>query len=374
MELKKQFEEFLKEIRPTPAQIEDYKDGHRRLTKRLKEDDVLKNIIVNTFIQGSYRRATAVRPVGDTKPDVDVVVVTNIDRTEVTAQEAIKNFVPFVEKHYSGKYKLNGRSIGITLSRVKLDLVVTALDQASEAKALAWKSVTALDSLEESPDWRFTDSWIPEDERELLTSDALKSVQAGQEWKSKPLWIPDREANEWEETNPLEQIRWTAEKNRLCNGNYVNIVKALKWWKNNNDSMPKYPKGYPFEHIIGDCCPVGSESVANGIVDTLEEITSKYQSYVALGHVPFLEDRGGSNDVLHRVTPDDFKKYYEGVTGAAKIARNALDCDDAIESAELWQDLFGSKFPIPAGVGPGGGTKGYTVPAGAAAVESTRWA
>ena len=52
-----------------------------------------------------------------------------------------------------------------------------------------------------------------------------------QEWKSDPLLIPDREAEEWDKTHPLEQIRWTVEKNKSCNTHYINVVKALKWWR-----------------------------------------------------------------------------------------------------------------------------------------------
>ncbi len=82
-----------------------------------------------------------------------------------------------------------------------------------------------------------------------------------------PLLIPDREAKKWIETNPLAQIQWTQRKNALCNSHYINVVKSLKWWQINNfhdGNLPKYPKGYPLEHIIGFCCPDDISSVAKG--------------------------------------------------------------------------------------------------------------
>ncbi len=67
MELPTYFTRFLKEIRPTEKQREKCKTGHQTLRDRLDEDTNLKPILVSTFLQGSYRRATAVRPKGEAK-------------------------------------------------------------------------------------------------------------------------------------------------------------------------------------------------------------------------------------------------------------------------------------------------------------------
>ena len=72
MELPTYFRDFLHDIRLTPNQIKSLKTGHTTLRKRLKEDKNLAPILVETFLQGSYRRHTAVRPNGDQRADVDV--------------------------------------------------------------------------------------------------------------------------------------------------------------------------------------------------------------------------------------------------------------------------------------------------------------
>ena len=108
MQMPSYFEKFLREIRPTPNQIENYKCGHNTLRDRLKGDEDLKPIFVSTFLQGSYRRATAVRPRKDKRPDVDVIVVTRLNRDEYTPDEAMDLFVPFLENHYKGKYRRQG--------------------------------------------------------------------------------------------------------------------------------------------------------------------------------------------------------------------------------------------------------------------------
>ncbi len=136
MELPSYFSDFLSEIRLTHGQINDCRTGHTTLRRRLLDDDKLSNVIVNTFLQGSYRRATAVRPKGNSRADVDVIVVTKLHKDEFTPARALEQFVPFLEKHYEGKYKPQGRSFAIELTYVDLDIVPTAAPSESEIGVL----------------------------------------------------------------------------------------------------------------------------------------------------------------------------------------------------------------------------------------------
>lgn len=68
------FKDFLSNIRLTDNQVNDLMTGHTTLRKRLEEDETLSKIIVSTFLQGSYRRSTAVKPKNGNKSDVDVIV------------------------------------------------------------------------------------------------------------------------------------------------------------------------------------------------------------------------------------------------------------------------------------------------------------
>ena len=56
------FNDFVSDIRLTESQIKDCITGHSTLRNRLESDAALSSIIVGTFLQGSYRRSTAVRP------------------------------------------------------------------------------------------------------------------------------------------------------------------------------------------------------------------------------------------------------------------------------------------------------------------------
>ena len=189
----------------------------------------------------------------------------------------------------------------------------------------------------------------------------IRDILEKDDWKDEALRIPDREADVWEWTDPLSQIGWTIDKNARCSGRYVNVVKALKWWWRTQHPDKKYPKGYPLEHLIGDCCPDGIESVAEGVVLTLENIAKMGPSK------PILLDRGLPNDVMARVSQDDYSTFHECVIEASCLAREAFAAEDARVASEKWQELFGAEFPLA----PKSESKAaFTARAGAATILS----
>jgi hypothetical protein len=375
MELSSDFTIFLNEIRLTDNQRTELRDGHIRLRERLNNYEDLTPIIVSDFLQGSYRRHTAIRPKNDARADVDIIVVTKLHEDEYTPEKAMDLFVPFLEKHYSGKWLRQGRSLGIELSSVDFDLVITSAPSQSELGILQSESVTTDDDIVEAVDWRLHGSWLSLSDRNRIDAAVLlEEAKEQPEWHLQPLRIPDRDAGSWDDTHPLEQIRWTRDKNKATGGYFVNVVKALKWWRLVNYEDPKHPKGFPLERIIGDCYPDGIFSIAEGIVLTLEAILSKYMLYPLINGKPQLPDYGvPSHDVLRRLSVEDFGKFYEQAKQGAELARQAYDSNDRTESGNLWRKLLGNKFPSPP---DDGGTKkaGYTPPLAPAVPGSGRFA
>jgi hypothetical protein len=342
MELKTEFEEFLTGIRPTDAQRQDLQTGHKTLRERLAGDESLAKIIVADFLQGSYRRHTAVRPKGDKRSDVDIIVVTKLHEKEYTPQQAMDQFRLFLEKHYKNKWRFQGRSIGIELSYVDLDLVVTAAPSEAQFGILKSEAVRSDADVVEAPDWRLHASWLaPENRLRADGRELMKEALAQPEWKTEPLRIPDREAERWDDTHPLEQLRWTVARNSAAGGHFVNVVKALKWWRLEKHPEASRPKGFPLERMIADCCPDELGSVAEGVVRTLETMVERY----ARGK-PILPDYGvPQHDVLARITHADFTAFYGHVQGVAVTARKAFEASSRSEACNLWREIFGSKFP-----------------------------
>ncbi len=376
MELASDFAQFLHEIRLTDHQRGVLRDGHALLRKRLCQDNDLAPILVSDFLQGSYRRHTAVRPKSGSRADVDIIVVTKLDEADHTPTQAMDVFVPFLDRHYEGKWRRQGRSFGIDLSAVDFDLVVTSAPSESELGILQSEAVSTLEDVVQAADWRLHRSWVAVEGRGMRADAAalLKEASSEPEWPAEPLRIPDRNANCWGDTHPLEQIRWTRDKNQSTETHFVNIVKAVKWWRLEKHAEPSHPKGFPLERIVGDCCNDGIGSVAQGVVCVLENVASRYQPYVDTHTKPHLADYGvSSHDVLARLSFEDFAAFVEQASDAAPLARRAIDSADRVESGNLWRDLLGSKFPAPPGNG-GGNKKGYTIPDVPAVPGSGRFA
>lgn len=329
------FEDFLGAIRLPDDMRAKAKSAHTKLRELLESDADLERLVVTTFLQGSYRRHTGVRPDPDQKCDVDIVVVTRIDRTRVTPAEALNRFKPFLEKHYKGQYRIQGRSWRIIEGDSELDLVPTSAS--SEANEKFLREAAAAEFLSDLPDYR----------RDLERISKLREAQNEGKWRAEVLWIPDREIKIWRETNPLAQIDWTIGKNQKTNGNYVNVVKAAKWWRKTAYDT-KHPKGYPLEHLVGANCPDGVETIADGFVLTAESIANAYENFRVAGKKPRLLDHGvTSHDVLGRLSIAEFAEFYDEVVSMARDARRALDEPNVVASIGIWRSIFGELFPEP---------------------------
>ena len=375
MILQSDFNTFLQEIRPTKAMREQLQTGHMTLRERLNADEELRSILVSDFLQGSYRRYTAVRPKGDKRSDVDIIVVTKLDESQYTPTDALALFEPFLDKHYKGKWRRQGRSFGIEMSYVELDMVPTSAPAEQEYGILRSDAVISDDDIVEARDWRLHRSWLALNNRSLADAKLLLDQAADEEeWQAQPLRIPDRDADKWDSTHPLEQIRWTRDKNSRCNGHFVNVVKCIKWWRLENYTEPVHPKGFPLERLIGEHCPDGVESVAEGVVRTLEAIVDSYAVHVLTNGKPSLPDYGvPSHDVFNRITGEDFTAFYGQVKDGADLSRRAFDSVDRSLSGNLWFQMLGSKFPEP----PNNGSDkrgGFTQPSGPATPGAGRFA
>jgi hypothetical protein len=375
MILQSDFNKFLQEIRPTKAMRDQLITGHKTLRERLNADEDLKPILVSDFLQGSYRRYTAVRPKGDKRSDVDIIIVTKLDETEYTPKDALALFEPFLKEHYNGKWRRQGRSFGIEMSYVELDVVPTSAPAEQEYGILQSDAVTTNENIGESRDWRLHRSWLAPEHRMRADAKLLLDQAAGEsEWLAQPLRIPDRDADEWDDTHPLEQIRWIRDKNSKCNSHFVNVVKCIKWWRLEHYPEPAHPKGFPLERLVGEHCPDGIESVAEGVVKALEAIVSCYAVLVLSKGKPMLPDYGvPAHDVFKRITGEDFCTFYDQVKDGADLSRRAFDSEDRTECGNLWREMFGPKFPAP----PDNGSRkksGFTTPTDPAAPGSGRFA
>lgn len=319
MELNYRFRKFLEQIRPSQGQLREFRRAHLELSRRLRGDSELGRYHVATFLQGSYRRSTALRPLaGDEGSDVDLVFVTNLDPVRYGPKKVLTLLRPFLQRHYAN-VRVQGRSFRIQCDQVDLDLVL----------ASAPSRVDLQQMLAEARAEPLEEGFEP-------TEAELKA------WKTEALLIPDSEADRWRQSHPLAQLASTRSKNARCNQHFLGVVKALKCWKAHCPGMPEHPRSYPLERLIEEYCPDDIESVAEGVMLTLEEIVRCH----AAGRKPRLEaHRVPQSDVLAKTSDADFARFVRCAAASAETARRAFDATDEAESAAAWGRLFGPVFP-----------------------------
>ena len=311
MKLNSYFKDFLTKISLSENQISRIKTTHETLRDRLNKDENLSKKITGTFLQGSYKRYTAIRPKNNEKSDVDIVVVLNLDKYEIEPNKVFNEFRDFLDEYYDDKYTFNNKSIRISLTDIDVDLVITLpIDSSNDF------------------DKDFFNKSIKEFNDEEIDSDEIKKGY---------LYLPNVNENTWIKINPTAQIINTTLKNKKTNGLYIKVVKSIKWWQRFN-----YPnlsvKSYILERFIFECCPNDITCVSEGIYLTFQNMTTYNQK-------PYLNDFSLKTNVFENISDEEYDEFYSKVCEASEISKQAyLEEDDADKSIRLWTELFGSVF------------------------------
>jgi hypothetical protein len=289
------FIEFLQDIEPSTTTISNASSAHQALRDFLRNHEVFKEKHVDTFLAGSYRRATAIRPRTESgvtaRPDVDIFVVTNHTTTE--SPESVLDILEDTVRECYTEVKRQRRSLSVTTAGADMDVV--PLIAAS-----------------------FGESFL----------------------------IPDCDLKAWIATNPPKHTEWTTQVNERADGRFKPLAKIMKWWRRLHPTTGKYPKGFVLECIIAECMDFQETHYGLLFVKTLEGIISRYQTWMAIGQVPVVFDPGVPGSSITRdISYKDFHSFYDLVQKNAELARRALYEENPDETTRLWREVLGSRFP-----------------------------
>jgi len=346
-----EFDEFDRLIRPDKSTLEAAKQAHLDVRQRLNNDKYIAEIHVADFLQGSYARHTMVHPADGEdgqpgKADVDIVFVTKVPET-VLPEHILQALAAWLAREYGqDRVTVQSRSVKVAFNDVDVDLVPTSAPSEAQQELLvfglmdiiakAYSSVTRASGSEDDV----------HDPNEVFGP--MRSAGA---WTKESLRIPDRDAKCWQDTHPLAALDFTAQRNKACNRRFLRVVRALKWWRRVcfQTGRGKHPKSYPIEHMVGDCCPLEFDSMAEGLTLTLERMRDVYKEHYRRSK-PTLRPRGledSEADVLSRLSQEDFDAFFEDLETAATQARYALHHREPREAARAWQRLLGEEFKVP---------------------------
>lgn len=296
MATQQQFIDFLSDIEPSKTTKEKAASAHAAARDHLESHDKFKKYHIDTFLSGSYRRDTAIRPRmhdgQEDRADVDAIVVTNHKKTD-NPEEVISLLHKTLKEKYAD-IKKNVRSVTIVSNGVNVDIVP------------------------------------------IIAPDGLD----GQ------LFIPDRNLAAWVETNPPKHTKWTTDTNEAADGRFKPLVKLVKWWRRENDTGFRKPKGFVLECMAAYNMNSGEKQFQELFVGTFEKILDTYRLHIAAGIVPWIQDPAvASNSVTNGMEFEEFKAFYEKIEEHAVFGRKAINEKDDEKQLEMWRQIFGERFP-----------------------------
>lgn len=291
------FAEFLNDIEPSATTKSNARDAHSSLRSTLRADGVFGAHHRHTFLSGSYKRDTAIRPRtknGDThRPDVDIVVVTDFQLHD-DPQGVVDAVFAALNRHYTPTHR-QARSVSVTNRLADMD-VVPLIDPYDDGT----------------------------------------------------YHIADRRENRWIRTNPPGHTQWTTDINTAMSGRFKPLVKLFKWWRRENPTVAKRPKGFVLEVLAAENMNPTQFHYGELFVELLEAIVARYAFDASVGQVPYLEDPSlPGNNVLAGLSSAAFEGFYKKMAEHAAIGRAALALDDQDEATEKWRILLGNRFPKP---------------------------
>ena len=295
-----------KRVRPSAAQRDFLKENKDDLEKHLKNDLSERcGYPVSTFLQGSYKLHTLIRPV--TKYDeYDVDVGVYVEWGEWDGAISPQDLREHAQRSLV-EYNRTGQS--------------ESVDEPKErCSRVRYKQQFHIDT----PIYHHnTDTLVAR----------LATLHSG-----------------WELSDPEKMVRWfqarldgdeRAQVRRLTR--YLKAWAALRF----RDAAPSRPSSLMLTVLAVDAYAASTDEISAADDDALRAILTSirnrlhYSSYVQ-NPVPSDGDRN-----LNRMDQQNFDNFVEALGQFADIAQRAIESDDDVEAATIWAEAFDYLFPLP---------------------------
>ncbi|WP_031552618.1 SMODS domain-containing nucleotidyltransferase [Parvularcula oceani] len=305
------FQEFIKDITPSPTTMANSKSAHESVRMALKADKEFKDKFKRVFIGGSYKRSTAIRPrtkQGSTeRPDVDLYVVVDGHPWFADPEEWIDDLYDALNRARKdlGITKIKRNRCSIALSMNKADVDVSIL-------------------LERRSDGLYR--------------------------------IGNRTTGEWYKTDPEEHTEWSAAENKRFSGRFNAMVRMVKWARRENKTVSRHPKSFQLEMFVAPDMDMSETHYGQLFHDWCDAFVDRFKSNRDSENCPRIEDPAVPGaDILAGVSDEAFCVYYDKIKKHRDDARKALDADNQDKAITYWRRIFGDRFPKPKTAS--GGTK-----------------
>lgn len=302
------FTEFIKDITPSATTNSRSASAHTSVRDVLTCDDEYKGEIIRTFVGGSYKRKTAIRPVtknGDTeRPDVDIYVVVRGSTSWLSSEYKTPEDV--IEELYSALNR-NRKVLGITkITRNRCSIAISTNKADMDVSPL----------LERNNDGYYR--------------------------------IGNRNTGEWYLTEPEEHTTWSAGVNTDAGMRFNPMVKMFKWSRQEYPTKSKHPKSIALEVLVAKHMHNNEPHYGQLLYNTFDNIVDTYSSNRFWGTCPHLDDPAiEDGNLFAGVSGDAFCAYYDKIKYFRDEAAKALKAEDQDVATKHWRRILGSRFPSP---------------------------
>ena len=160
--------------------------------------------------------------------------------------------------------------------------------------------------------------------------------------------IVNRKANVFEGTNPLAFTTWIKGKDDATNGNFRKVVRLMKYYKvhcGNFNGVPSVILTSLLGEQVMSYKAILDPSYYGDLATSLIHIVNDLHSWLDDRPTrPSVTNPGGDGTTFDHRWDDAAYTGFRACMASTAERMNAAAEADAVQSANLWQDLFGDKF------------------------------
>ncbi len=296
------FQVFLQNISLPDSQLAAAQRSNNALRTFLGSDDYFGRLTLDTFLNGSYPRHTAVQPI----KDVDVIVVVDTAWMQADPSRAMESLRRKLAQRYTDwRTRRQRRAVKVTLSDIRLDVVLAVAP--------------------DGPD--------------------------------RALRIPDRELRRWIKTHPRRQMSVVKDLGDRTNGNYSRLARLFKAWARSRVAAADRPSSFVLECAVYHILAAHTANFAGALDQAFGALLDALYAW-DFGRGGFMS--WGQPGVADPAMPDTNVAERWGESAADRFKGRlgmALRRLEDIQGSRRddtevrhWGELFGGAFPAPSTV------------------------
>jgi len=297
------FQVFLQNISLPETQVASAQRSNNALRAYLANDHYFGPLTLDTFLNGSYARRTAVQPI----KDVDVIIVIDTDWNRSDPSRVMESLRRKLAQRYTHwRTRRQRRAVKVTLADIRLDVVLAV----------------APDGLE------------------------------------RPLRIPDREVRQWIRTHPKRQLELVRDLGAKTNGNYSRLVRLIKAWARAKVASADRPGSFVLECAVYHVLAAHPASFAGPLNEAFGTLLEQLRAWdfgrrggLLNWGQPIVADPALPDlNVAERWERTGADRLHENLDRAVRRFRDLHRSRWEDTEVRHWRELFGEPFPAPSTV------------------------